>query len=118
MNCPPSDDREQAERGTDTTGNPLDHAQRAGKRAVADMHEVSAAEIVSLLSQLEDAVLEARRKAIEECAQVAECHTGMNASGNMEYGPNMPKLIAFDIRALLSAPTEARSASEAHKEGR
>lgn len=69
---------------------------------IADAHIAPRdAEITSLRSQLE----EARAKAIEEAAQVAERHTGMNASGNMEYGPNMPKLIAFDIRALLNGIT-------------
>jgi hypothetical protein len=73
----------------------------------ADAH----AEITSLRAQLE----EARAKSIEECAKIADSYRwNAFSQGRMPLAKAF-EMLADDIRALLSAPTEARSALEASK---
>lgn len=61
-----SNNRVQAERGTDTCKVPLSHAQMASKRAVAEMHDEAA-----------NAIEQARTQAIDDCIAKVLSRPGM-----------------------------------------
>lgn len=103
------------------------NALRSHSAAVIEQH----AEITKLKSQLE----EARAKAIEECASIAKAHKGSAPKRRLVRLGTLPQeaqneivaeergediaseIIEKSIRALLSAPTEARTALEASNKG-